>query len=418
MLAKAANAVSSKVIAGVCAIIAAAKGVETGAVVANTAAWYANPIMWIALVIMGVIAAIALLIAGIAKLSEWLKSMDSGEKLKAAEQEAARMAAELDKARQAAENLRNSIDKYDSAVDKMKTLTEGTAEYRAALDEANAEARKLIDENSSLEGKYHFNVETGLIEFDEGALEEAQAQADQRTKDVQSAEIAARNNVLDAKNNVLTDDATKKGGWETTGAVVATAVTASLAAAIPGFGPLIAGAIIGESIAANAEQKTEQEEVLNKLAEAYEESDGNMAEVLAGLSTDDQDLIKKLDMSNDELSALVTELAKNNEMIAENNKQLVHANFSDREEYAESSNKEFLAETMGADISAETDRLYEEKYKDGSGMKDKDAQRAYAEMMGWDPDKVKNKNGNKAVYVDNEGNEVELDDETARKYLA
>jgi hypothetical protein len=39
-------------------------------------------------------------------------------------------------------------------------------------------------------------------------------------------------------------------------------------------------------------------------------------------------------------------------------------------------------------------------------------------MMGWDPDKVQNKGGNKAVYVDNEGNEVELDDAVARKYLA
>ena len=418
MLAKAANAVSSKVITAVCAMIAAAKGVETGAVVANTAAWYANPIMWIALIIMAVIAAMVALVAVIVKVSEALKAMDSGEKLKAAEAEAARMAEELNKARQAAEDLRNSIDKYDSAVDKMKTLTEGTAEYRAALDEANAEARKLIDENSSLEGKYHFNVETGLIEFDDGALEEAQAQADQRTKDVQSAEIASRSNVLDAKNKVLTDDATKKGGWETTGAIVATVAATSLASMVPVIGPMLTNAIVGGTIKANVEQKANQEEALNKLAEAYAESDNNMAEALASLSADDQDLIKQLDMADNELSALVTELAKNNEMIAENNKQLVHANFSDKEAYAESSNKEFLAETMGADIAAETDRLYEEQYKDGAGMKDKDAQRAYAEMMGWDPDKVKNKGGNKAVYIDNEGNEVELDDATARKYLA
>ena len=417
-LAKLGAAIGQGVANAAAAIGIGVKSAETGAVTANTAAWYANPIMWIALVVMAVIAAFVALVAIIVKVSEALKAMDSGEKLKAAEQEAARMAEELDKARQAADELRSSIDKYDSAVDKMKTLTEGTAEYRAALDEANAEARKLIDENSSLEGKYHFNVETGLIEFDEGALEEAQAQADQRTKDVQSAEIAARNNVAVAKNNVLTDDATKKGGWETTGSIVATVAAASLASVVPVFGPMLTNAIIGGSIAANAEQKASQEEALNKLAEAYAESDGNMAEALGSLSADDQDLIKQLDMTGNELSDLVTELAKNNEMIAENNKQLVHANFSDREEYAESSNKEFLAETMGDDIAAETERLYEEQYKDGAGMKDKDAQRAYAEMMGWDPDKVQNKGGNKAVYVDNEGNEVELDDAVARKYLA
>jgi hypothetical protein len=73
---------------------------------------------------------------------------------------------------------------------------------------------------------------------------------------------------------------------------------------------------------------------------------------------------------------------------------------------------------MGADISAETERLYKEQYKDGSGMKDKDIQRAYAEAMGWDPDKVKNKGKNKGVYVNAEGKEEEIDDEVARKYLA
>jgi hypothetical protein len=29
-------------------------------------------------------------------------------------------------------------------------------------------------EQGDLEGKYHFNAESGLIEFDEGAVEEAQ----------------------------------------------------------------------------------------------------------------------------------------------------------------------------------------------------------------------------------------------------
>jgi uncharacterized coiled-coil DUF342 family protein len=78
--------------------------------------------------------------------------------------------------------LRESLNKYDSAVEKMQTLTEGTEEWKAALNEANAEARKLIDEYSELQGKYSFNAETGLIEFDKGALEDLETTVNQRVK--------------------------------------------------------------------------------------------------------------------------------------------------------------------------------------------------------------------------------------------
>jgi topoisomerase IA-like protein len=38
--------------------------------------------------------------------------------------------------------------------------------------------------------------------------------------------------------------------------------------------------------------------------------------------------------------------------------------------------------------------------------------------MGWDPNLVTNKNGNKAVYVNKDGEEVTISDETARRFLA
>jgi hypothetical protein len=38
-------------------------------------------------------------------------------------------------------------------------------------------------------------------------------------------------------------------------------------------------------------------------------------------------------------------------------------------------------------------------------MTDADAQKKYAELMGWDTNLIENKNGNKAVYIDDEGNE-------------
>jgi hypothetical protein len=161
------------------------KSAETGAVVANTAAWYANPIMWIALIVVAVVAAFLLLVSAISAVTNALKSMTAEEKLKSAEAEATRLAEELDKAKTAADNLRSSIENYDTAVDKIKTLTEGTEEWRQSIEEANDAARKLIDEyGEELAGKYHFNAETGLIEFDKGALDDLQKIVDDNVKTV------------------------------------------------------------------------------------------------------------------------------------------------------------------------------------------------------------------------------------------
>jgi hypothetical protein len=165
--------------------LALVKTGETGAVAANTAAWYANPIMWIALIVVAAVAAFLLLVSAISAVTNALKSMTAEEKLKSAEAEATRLAEELDKAKTAADNLRSSIENYDTAVDKIKTLTEGTEEWRQSIEEANDAARKLIDEyGEELAGKYHFNAETGLIEFDKGALDDLQKIVDDNVKTV------------------------------------------------------------------------------------------------------------------------------------------------------------------------------------------------------------------------------------------
>jgi hypothetical protein len=116
---------------------------------------------------------------------------------------------------------------------------------------------------------------------------------------------------------------------------------------------------------------------------------------------------------------LCEEIKANTDAIHENNKQIIANTFAGNKDYENSSNKEFLNEVLAGNLAEETDKLYEDSYKDGKGMSDKEAQEAYAKAMGWDVDKTENKSGNKAVYYDAEGNEVgEISDETARKYLA
>lgn len=452
ILAKMALGTATKILNLVKAESVGATAAETAAVWANSAAWYANPIMWIALVIIGIVAAVALLVTGIISLTKWLKSMDAGEKLKAAEAEASRAADAFESAEQAANALRESIDKYDSAVEKMKNLAEGTEEYEAALKEANNAARELIENNPDLQGKYTFNVETGLIEFDEGALDDIQTKADSVAQNAQNASIAAQNNVQLAKNNLLIRDAANSDNKEkgkqfaattfkgtgtgaaigagagaiaggVTGGVLAGPLGAALVGAVGAVYGAAGGAIVGtitgltKAIIDNTKvSDSKQEAALRQLAIEFDNSGGNLAVAMQNLSEEDAFLVESLGLETNQLSELITQMSENTAAIRENNKQLVHANFGDTEEFQESSNKEFLAETMGNDIQERADQLYAEEYKDGKGMKDKEAQAAYAAAMGYEV--VKNKGGNKAVYKDAEGKEFELDDEVARKYLA
>ena len=58
----------------------------------------------------------------------------------------------------------SAFDKYDTAIEKMKELKEGTEEYAEALDEANKSLMDLIEKNPSL-AKYVTRGSGGLLEF-------------------------------------------------------------------------------------------------------------------------------------------------------------------------------------------------------------------------------------------------------------
>ena len=353
------------------------KNAETGAVVANTAAWYANPIMWIGLIIVAVVAAVLLLVAAFKALADAMKMKDPGEQLKAAEAEASRLAEELDKAKEASDKLKSSIEGYDTAVKKIEELTEGTQEWRDAINEANDKAREII-EMGGMEGKYSFNASTGLIEFEDGALEDAQELADQQVKKVQAQKLMADNAVISAQQKVDTKDFVKGNGVS----------------------------------------NKKETAAMEALYEAYEQAGGNFSQAMNSLSDEQKELLNGLDETKLELEKLCQASRDNTAAILANNKQIVDAQFSGTEAYDESSNKDFLNELMTEDMTAEAEKLYEEKYKDGEDYSDKEAQREYAKLMGWDENLVKNKSGNKAVYVNEEGEEVTISDAQVRQYLA
>lgn len=353
-------------------------------------------------VVLAITAAVAALIAivwlVVAAFKAWQASTPEA-KLEAAKEEASRLSEELDKAREASDALKESIEGYDNAVAKMKTLTEGTTEWREALEEANAAARKMIDENEDLKGQYSYNAETGLIEFDEGALEAAQQKRLDKVNTVQSQKLLADNNVMQAERSVETQKLVKENnisGWKL--------------------------GLTGSLIQSDSDKK--QTIALNVLADQFVANGGNMAKALDSLDIVTLGVVKSMGIADTELEAFCQEIKNNSDAMHENNKQIIDTRLSGNKTYKNADNKEFLNEVMAGEMSDQADLLYELRYKDkgkmglGTGISDSDAQKQYAELMGWDPDKVKDESGNKATYVNDEGEEVTISDEQVRKYLA
>lgn len=415
------NALVTKVQAAAEKSLTKTKTATTGATIAQTIAnWALNaslgPLLIVILAVVGAFIALAAIIWGVTAAIKAFQAASPEGKLKAAKEEAARLGEELNKAKEASDALKDSIDKYDSAVDKIKTLEEGTREWREAIEDANDAARELIDNNEDLAGKYSFNADTGLIEFEEGALEAAEEAAYKKEKTIQSQKMMADNAVGSAEVAVTNNKAVEennKMGWGTA-AILTTLSTVFL----PGIGMALGPVLSGIFAAVQENTDKEQTAALEELQEAYYQTGGNIADAWLQLQPETRRLVESLGLTDAQLEELCQASAANTHAILERNKQIIDTSFADNEDYQNASNKGYLAELLAGDLSEKTDELYESTYKDGSGMTDAEAQKKYAELMGWDADLVKNKNGNKAVYVNEAGEEVTIGDEQVRKYLA
>ena len=365
-------------------------------------------------VVLAITAAVAALIAivwlVVAAFKAWQASTPEA-KLEAAKEEASRLSEELDKAREASDALKESIEGYDNAVAKMKTLTEGTTEWREALEEANEAAQKLIDENDGLKGQYNYNAETGLIEFDDGALENLQKEKNDKVRTVRAQSLMANNAVMTAQNNVDRSDLVKADD-------VHGAMFGALASSPATWG--IGAALATKQVVENKGQN----EALDALAQAFIDSGGNMTKAMNSLEPATHAMILSLDATQAELDEFCRSVKNNADAMHENNKQIIDTYMADNQAYQDSSNKDFLNEVMANDLAEQAEELYNSQYKDknklgfGTGISDAEAQKQYAELMGWDADLVKDDWGNKAVYINEEGEEVTVSDEQVRRYLA
>ena len=317
------------------------------------------------------------------------------------------------KAKEANDELNSSISRYEEGVKGLEELTRGTNEYQNAVKAANEEALKLIENNNSLAGRWQVNAD-GLIEFDEGALEEAQSTSLKSLAQQQNASIMAQQNAKEAQ---LAADETKLLRKEihsgsdagarignTAGGAVSGATIALLAgvaaAAIGGIFtggatwaaiPWLAAGLVGGGIGAVAGAATgtsskKEEEALADLKQEYvrlaARGDGSvlfaddaakMKEFLASKGYS-EGLINALAENTDQLKELVESNYELEQAELENAKMMVHNANMDKEEYADSKYapviQAFAAKRVVDTESDEFKQLYNKNYekliKDGT----------------------------------------------------
>ena len=122
-------------------------------------------------------------IAGVAIAAKFLydefKNREPEAQLKRQKEAVQHLQQNLEKAKEKADALKNSIESYDSATQKINELSKGTEEFASALSDANTKALQLLEQLSevgiNIAGIYERN-EDGLIIINEDKLNEAQDQ--------------------------------------------------------------------------------------------------------------------------------------------------------------------------------------------------------------------------------------------------
>lgn len=149
-------------------------------------------------VAVGVIAALAFII------KEVYNSSAEG-KLKKAQQALDNLTDAATEAKTAADGLKNSIESYDSAIDKLEECKRGTEEWKQALIEANDAALEIINTASNLSGNDIRNLysrdKDNLIHFDTEQLSQLQTNATLQSSLMNYAVAAGQNEVAQATLN-------------------------------------------------------------------------------------------------------------------------------------------------------------------------------------------------------------------------
>ena len=218
-------------------------------------------------------------------------------------------------ARRADENLvsmRNNYDNLTSSIDRLKDtqsslndLTEGTIEWKKALNDVNSEVLALLEEYPELASYISRDNKTGALTIDEDGLELIQEKQLNAVKQAEFSSTLANQKARDKELEYLKDEWAEDAvfgdgkGWAQAGAILAAAGSGAaagvgLGAALGGgvfsvpaaLGGAVLGGIVGGGVgigsvaAQEAAEDRKKEAILEdksfqKVAEAYASSGGD-----------------------------------------------------------------------------------------------------------------------------------------------
>ena len=414
-------------------VVAAMLGLTASEVSAAKAAGMLGKKIWGALLpvlpmILGITAAAAVLVGVIYSIVKAYN--EDADAAKEAKEQAEAAAEAATQATEEYEKLANAFEKYDKGIKQLKDLTVGTEEYNEALKSANEAAMELIETDNSL-AKYA-TKKNGLITFvkDDGTeftQDELLASSKAKMNSAKAASSLAQANANRAQQkldytNFLRDVDLDIDEQALKNAIATTAVSlGTLGLGIPAA--LDAGkqsmqntlstddlsVIIDQLIADGGEEVFalgKVEESLNKLSGLTDEEKRTLLE--------HSDKLKDLTTATIDLNATNKLLLQQSlEDSLENNKE--YAGLTDNQKAAVSAR---YGEGLTEDVEKELRKKAEEKWNQdawfGGGNED-EVHQAYAKSRGWTLSQ--DKTGDKAVYLDKEGNAQTVEDDDARAYL-
>lgn len=343
------------------------------------------------IITLAIIAALAVLVAiawGVVKVFEAIKASSPEEKLKQAREETTKAEESFQRAKQAAEELKQTLESYDGAVNKLKSLKIGTDEYRQAMEEANAEARKMIDDYNLLAGQdWSFNSATGLIEFNDGVLENVEKQANERQivasanvyhKQEQEAKIKNDIKVSDMVEQYdkstldyylpALEEAIEEGiqnasrdrgqAWSSNTSISEFANLTSTERTEETMTPDISG-LWGQAKSQATLDNQKIENAFDELTKLYAKYDGNYAKAFDALSETNKDLLNSLDIEADKLSELCSQVEANTIALEKQNNLMIGKSIAEQsvDNYAD------LDTYTKASLNMTTGNIYDQ-YKD------------------------------------------------------
>ena len=382
-------------------LITSFTGLTTAEFIATQGATSLGAAIWSALspllpIILPVIAVIGALTAAVYAGTQAYNA--DAEAAKEAANAAKEVASSAEEATTAYEELISGFDAYDTAVEKLNDLKEGTDEYTEALKSANDEVLNLVKNNQNL-AQYVERNDKGLLTFSEDADKVVES-ARQRMNDAEAAssiaQINANQTQLKSDRTNLIRDMGLDFWWSPQAPIT---------------GNWINDAQLQDILdAINENSGFLEESILTNI----DGISGNQSLIDTLMETDNKTQLEDLARQTQELSdtnkLLLGESLRSN---LESDK--TYANMTDAQKNAVANlYEQGLTEEEQDRIRQE---IHDELYGDaafGWGNED-EIQRQYAEARGWTLQD--DKWGDKAVYVDEEGNEQEISDDAARAYL-